>query len=327
MKRLGKVLAGLALIGIVSGCATANNRNPQDPFERFNRSMFVFNDDIDRVAVKPVATVYQKVVPNVVQTGVGNFFGNLGDVWIGVNNLLQGKFEDGLNDFMRVAVNSTFGIAGLFDVSSEAGIQKHHEDFGQTLGYWGVRSGPYVVLPFLGSSTLRDSLATPLDIAGDPWTYKQPFRLRAAGTVLRGVDLRASLLGASSLVEDAALDRYEFIRDAYLQRRQGIIDDGRNSRLKDYGVDSGDVAKPATNSEVGDKPAPNATPTPAPATAPASPPAAPPSPNGGAVPAKPSASLMDERGMALTSADNLPISVSSDEVAKQLVASAESFQK
>ena len=313
MNRVTKILAALALIGIVSGCATANNRNPQDPFERFNRSMFVFNDTVDRVAVKPVATVYQKAVPQFVQTGVGNFFGNLGDVWTGVNNLLQGKFEDGLNDFMRVAVNSTFGIAGLIDISSEAGIQKHREDFGQTLGFWGVRSGPYVVLPFLGSSTLRDTLVTPLDIAGDPWSYKRPIRWRNTGTVLRGIDLRASLLGASSLVEDAAVDRYEFIRDAYLQRRQGKIDDGRISPLKEDAAGAADDAKPSTDSAIpGDK---NRAPGPAPA------PAAPAVPKATA----PSASLVDERGIPLTSTDNLPISVSSDDVAKQLIASVESL--
>ncbi len=220
LKRLSMVVLAVA----ITGCATA--RNPQDPFEGYNRAMFSFNDGVDRIAIKPVATVYRDVLPQFVQTGVGNFFGNLGDVWTAVNNLLQGKVEDGLNDFMRVAVNSTLGFGGLLDIGSEAGLQKHREDFGQTLGRWGVASGPYVVLPLFGSSTLRDTAATPLDIAGDPWTYKDPANVRNMGTALRLVDLRASVLDASSLIEDAALDRYEFVRDAYLQRRQSRIYDG-----------------------------------------------------------------------------------------------------
>lgn len=219
-----KRIAILVLAVAITGCAST--RNPQDPFEGYNRAMFKFNDGVDRVALKPAATVYRDVLPQFVQTGVGNFFGNLGDIWTAVNNLLQGKVEDGLNDFMRVAVNSTLGFGGLLDIGSEAGLQKHREDFGQTLGVWGVKSGPYVVLPLLGSSTLRDTIATPVDIAGDPWSYKDPRSARYAGTVARVVDLRASVLDASSLIEDAALDRYEFIRDAYLQRRQSRIYDG-----------------------------------------------------------------------------------------------------
>ena len=224
MNPVVKRVSMLVLAVAMSGCATS--RNPQDPFEGYNRAMFSFNDGLDRVAIKPAATAYRNVLPQFVQTGVGNFFGNLGDVWTAVNNLLQGKVEDGLNDFMRVAVNSTLGLGGLLDISSEAGLQKHREDFGQTLGRWGVSSGPYVVLPLFGSSTLRDTAATPLDIVGDPWTYKNPVNVRNMGTAVRLVDLRASVLDASSLIEDAALDRYEFVRDAYMQRRQSRVYDG-----------------------------------------------------------------------------------------------------
>ncbi|MDY7573363.1 VacJ family lipoprotein [Actimicrobium sp. CCI2.3] len=224
MNPVVKRVSMLVLAVAMSGCATS--RNPQDPFEGYNRAMFSFNDGLDRVAIKPAATAYRNVLPQFVQTGVGNFFGNLGDVWTAVNNLLQGKVEDGLNDFMRVAVNSTLGLGGLLDISSEAGLQKHREDFGQTLGRWGVSSGPYVVLPLFGSSTLRDTAATPLDIVGDPWTYKDPVNVRNMGTAVRLVDLRASVLDASSLIEDAALDRYEFVRDAYMQRRQSRVYDG-----------------------------------------------------------------------------------------------------
>jgi phospholipid-binding lipoprotein MlaA len=220
LKRLSIVVLAVA----ITGCATG--RNPQDPFEGYNRTVFSFNDGLDRIAIKPVATVYRDVLPQFVQTGVGNFFGNIGDVWTAVNNLLQGKVEDGLNDFMRVAVNSTLGFGGLLDIGSEAGLQKHREDFGQNLGRWGVTSGPYVVLPLLGSSTLRDTAATPLDYYGDLWTYKDPVNVRNMGTAVRLIDLRASVLSASSLIEDAALDRYEFVRDAYLQRRQSRIYDG-----------------------------------------------------------------------------------------------------
>ena len=213
--------AVLALMLSLTGCAAT--KNPKDPLEGFNRSMFRFNDAIDQAALKPAAQVYKTVLPSFVQVGVGNFFGNIGDVWTAVNNMLQGKFANGLSDVMRGALNSTFGLGGLLDIGSEAGLTKHKEDFGQTLGNWGVRAGPYVVLPLLGSSTIRDALALPVDFAGDLWTYKDPTSVRVVGTVVRVVDLRASVLDASDLIEAAALDRYEFVRDAYLQRREGKI--------------------------------------------------------------------------------------------------------
>jgi phospholipid-binding lipoprotein MlaA len=203
----------------LSGCAT---NNPKDPFEPFNRTMFRFNDAVDQAALKPAAQAYSNL-PSVVQTGVSNFFGNLADVWTAVNNLLQGKVADGVSDVMRFAVNSTFGLGGLIDIGSQAGMVKHKKDFGQTLGTWGVGPGPYVVLPILGSSTLRDTIATPVDISGDPWHYKRPIRWRNTGSVLRAVDQRTALLGASNLLEDVALDRYEFVRDVYLQRRESKI--------------------------------------------------------------------------------------------------------
>jgi phospholipid-binding lipoprotein MlaA len=208
----------------LTGCATTND--PRDPLEGFNRAMFSFNDAIDQAALKPAATAYQNVVPLVVQIGVGNFFGNIGDVWTSVNNLLQGKMADGFTDMMRVIVNSTFGLGGLIDIGADAGMTKHKEDFGQTLGVWGVAAGPYVVLPFLGPTTLRDTLALPVDVYGDPWGYKEPVRVRIAGSVLRVVDQRSMVLDATNLIEDAALDRYEFIRDGFLQRRANNVNDG-----------------------------------------------------------------------------------------------------
>jgi phospholipid-binding lipoprotein MlaA len=210
----------------LGGCATTN---PKDPFEHFNRAVFGFNDAVDQAALKPAAQAYSHL-PSFVQTGVGNFFGNLGDVWTAVNNLLQGKVAEGMSDVMRVAVNTTFGLGGLLDIGTEAGLHKHKEDFGQTLGHWGVKSGPYVVLPILGPSTLRDTIATPLDLGADPWAFKDPVRWRNVGYVIRIIDQRAVVLDASNLIEEAALDRYEFVRDAYLQRRESKIRDGETSR-------------------------------------------------------------------------------------------------
>jgi phospholipid-binding lipoprotein MlaA len=222
---LGRVrAAGLAVAvgaSLLTGCATATN--PRDPFEKFNRAMFTFNDKVDQVALKPAATVYKNYTPGFVQTGVGNFFGNLSDLWSSVNNFAQFKGQDGLNDFTRFAVNSTLGLVGILDIATPAGLRKHNEDLGQTLGYWGVPSGPYLMLPLLGPSTIRDTAALPGDFWGDPWTHLYPVSDRNTGIVLRAVDQRASVLDASNLMEDAALDRYEFIRDGYLQRRSSRV--------------------------------------------------------------------------------------------------------
>ncbi|MDD2872564.1 MAG: VacJ family lipoprotein, partial [Azoarcus sp.] len=152
------VLTAAVLLG--TGCATTAS-NPQDPLEGYNRAMFSFNEGLDKAVIKPAAQVYEAVLPSPVRTGVGNVFGNLGDPWIGINNLLQGKVADALSDMMRFVFNSTFGIAGLFDIASEMGFAKHDEDFGQTLGRWGVGDGAYIVLPFFGSRTLRDAAMLP----------------------------------------------------------------------------------------------------------------------------------------------------------------------
>jgi phospholipid-binding lipoprotein MlaA len=222
MNKIATAAILLLALGL-TGCASTN---PRDPFEGYNRAMFKFNDKLDQVAIKPAAEAYQKVLPQFVQTGVGNFFGNLGDVWTAANNLMQGKLADGVTDVMRVSVNTTMGFLGVLDIATEAGLAKHREDFGQTLGRWGVKSGPYVVLPLFGPSTLRDTAATPLDITADPWAYASSPPWTAAGAVVRVVDVRAQLLNASGLLEDAALDRYVFVRDAYLQRRESKVWDG-----------------------------------------------------------------------------------------------------
>lgn len=228
-KHLRRAALALGVTLMLAGCA---GPNPRDPYEGFNRAMFTFNDTVDTYALKPVATAYKNVTPSFVQTGVNNFFGNLADAWTAINNLLQGKGEEGMSDVTRFALNSTLGIAGLFDIASEAGLQKHKEDFGQTLGAWGVSSGPFVMLPLLGPSTVRDTAALPVDISGDIWAYKEPVYIRNTGTVLRVVDQRANLLDATSLLEDAALDRYEFIRDGYMQRRESQIHPDGNPRAK-----------------------------------------------------------------------------------------------
>jgi phospholipid-binding lipoprotein MlaA len=218
--RSGGLAAALGASLLLSGCASTN---PKDPFEKFNRAMFTFNDTVDRVALKPTATVYKKVTPSFVQTGVGNFFGNLSDIWSSANNFAQLKGQDGLNDLTRFAVNSTFGLVGVLDIATPAGLHKHNEDLGQTLGYWGVPSGPYLMLPILGPSTVRDAAALPGDFWGDPWTHVNDIPWRNGGILLRAVDQRAAVLDASNLLEDAALDRYEFIRDGYLQRRASKV--------------------------------------------------------------------------------------------------------
>lgn len=256
MSTYARRVAALGIALALSGCATT--RNPRDPLEGFNRAMFTFNDTVDKAALKPAAIAYKSLVPSFVQTGIGNFFGNIGDVWTAVNNLLQGKVADGVSDFMRVAVNTTFGLGGVLDIGSEAGMTKHREDFGQTLGRWGVGSGPYVVLPFLGSSTARDTLALPLDYRGDLWTYKYPVRWRTVGTLVRVIDQRAVVLDASNLIEDAAIDRYEFVRDAYLQRRESKIYDGEDHKSKSKPKDNSSLNDAAPSEE--DQPAMTAEP-------------------------------------------------------------------
>ncbi len=237
-----RAIALLAAAFTLSGCATLGEK---DPYEQYNRTVFAFNDAVDANALKPAATVYKKAVPSFVQTGVNNFFGNLSDLWSGANNLMQGKGERGLSDFTRVVINSTFGLGGVIDFASDAGLQKHSEDFGQTLGYWGVPSGPYVMLPLLGPSTLRDTTALPVDIAADPWGYHVSVGVRNTGTVVRVIDQRANLLDATNLLEGAALDRYEFIRDGYLQRRKGQVFDGENSRQEAKNARNDDAAPDA----------------------------------------------------------------------------------
>jgi phospholipid-binding lipoprotein MlaA len=223
----------LLLLLLLGGCATTGERDPRDPFEGVNRKIYSFNDKVDQYVAKPVATGYSKAVPGEIRDRVRNFFGNIGDVFIGVNNFLQGKFEDGFNDWVRVAFNSTIGLFGIHDVASEMGYEKHDEDFGQTFGRWGAAPGPYLVLPLLGSSTVRDGVGSGIGMYADPLGEVRGYHTQYALWGLRLTQTRADLLEASRILEEAALDRYVFQRDAYLQRRRNLVYDGRPPREKE----------------------------------------------------------------------------------------------
>jgi phospholipid-binding lipoprotein MlaA len=228
-----RTFLALVLAVLATGCATTQGSDPRDPWEPMNRSIFEFNDSADRALMKPLAQTYVKVVPEVARTGVHNFFENLADVGTGLNNVLQGKPGEGVSDLGRFVVNSTLGIFGLVDVASPMGLEKHSEDFGQTLGVWGVRPGPYFVIPFLGPSTARDAPARAVDPS---WYYNNVIDNSTITWTLWGIEqvhTRASLLKSESLVDQAALDRYTFIRDAWLQRRRNQVYDGKPPREKE----------------------------------------------------------------------------------------------
>lgn len=227
-------LAAMGLLGatlLLQGCATVSGAagvatNPRDPWENWNRKVYVFNETVDEAVLRPVATAYTRVVPELARRGVDNFFGNFYDAWSGVNNLLQGKAEGTVRDGFRVAVNTLIGVFGLFDVATEMGLDRQREDLGQTLGVWGFGPGPYLVLPVLGSSTLRDTAALPLDTAVSPALLVSDSTARVAVLGLGVVSVRANLLDASRILDDIALDKYTFTRDAFLQRRRSQVYDG-----------------------------------------------------------------------------------------------------
>ena len=226
---------GLALVASLSltGCATGPNANPKDPLEPMNRSITRFNDTLDENVLKPVATGYRDVTPDLVQKGVRNVFNNLSDMWSTVNSGLQLKGRDTAESFMRVVVNTVFGVYGIFDVATEIKLQRHTEDFGQTLGYWGVPSGPYLVLPVLGPSTLRDTAGLPVDTSADVVRHLDHIPTRNSAMGLRIVEKRADLLKATNMLEEAALDKYSFTRDSYLQYRRSQIYDGNPPEEED----------------------------------------------------------------------------------------------
>ena len=227
--RLSRVLPVLALTVAVAGCVHVPNPNPNDPWESYNRSMFAFNETVDKAFLKPIAQGYEAVVPQPARSCVSNVFNNFKDVWSSFNSFLQGRAFDGINSFGRVLMNSTLGIGGCIDVASMKGVPRVVNDFGITLGVWGFGPGPYVVLPFLGASNLRDGTST---VAWFAYDYSPPYApifaidnipVRNSIIALAVVDLRASLLSADEMVDRIALDRYAFIRDAYIQRRAALV--------------------------------------------------------------------------------------------------------
>lgn len=254
----------LLLISLVlGGCAsTQGQRNPQDPLEPFNRSMYKFNDTVDKAVLKPVAKGYNTIIPEPGKVMVTNFFSNLDDIIVTINDLLQLKFAQAASDGTRVIFNSTFGILGLFNITDR--LEKHNEDFGQTLGYWGIGSGPYVVLPFFGPRTVRDSIGLYAD------SYASPIRLipniptRNAMYVTRTINLRAELLDQEKILEEAAIDRYAFTRDAYLQQRQSLVYDGDPPRVKFDDEENGDTPDKTLIEDKQENPQPAVSDTPKP---------------------------------------------------------------
>lgn len=243
-----RIAGGVAALALLAGCATTMppnaGQNPVDPWERFNRRMFTFNEAVDEAVLKPVAQAYRDTVPQLVRTGVSNFFGNVGDVWSTANHFLQGKVQSGLEMGMRVLSNTIFGLGGVLDPATEMRLPRRSEDFGQTLGVWGVGAGPYLVLPLLGPSSARDAAAVPLDRSLASTTLfwgGNPYAVNA----LQLVNVRAELLATTQLVSDISLDKYSFIRDGYLARRLDQVYDGAPP-LEKYDVDEPAEPAPAT---------------------------------------------------------------------------------
>jgi phospholipid-binding lipoprotein MlaA len=248
---LGRLLQKVALLVLAGGLAACASippgagTNPADPWEVYNRHMFDINDRVDRAVFKPVAQAYEAVLPQDVRVCVNNMFLNLLEPVNAINNLLQGKPSEAMSDLCRLAVNSTVGLFGCFDVAAKAGAPRSNEDFGQTLGRWGLQPGPYFVLPLLGPSSVRDTFGRLFDFLGtDPLWYIQDIPVRNTLVGVRLVDTRASLLPAEKVLEAAALDRYQFIRDAYLQLRRNLVYDGNPPRLLDPD-DEDDEERPA----------------------------------------------------------------------------------
>lgn len=234
LERTLRLAGTIAMLGLLYGCASTGIS--KDPIEGYNRAMFAFNDGLDQAIVKPLAQGYVNVVPAPVRTGVSNFYGNIADAFIAVNNLLQGKLPEAASDVGRLAVNTTVGLLGLLDVASDIGLEKHDEDFGQTFGRWGVGDGPYIVLPILGPRTMRDAFAQILDTKTDLIAQLDDIPTRNSLLVIRGISDRSDYLAADKIVQEAALDRYAYIRDAYLQRRRSRVYDGNPPRILDDGA-------------------------------------------------------------------------------------------
>lgn len=224
-----RLLIALAAIAL-TGCASTHTKNPADPLESFNRGVYQFNDAVDKAIAKPVAQGYNAVMPVPGKVLVSNFFSNLDDVIVTINDLLQFKLTQAASDGARVLFNTTFGVFGLFDVASR--LEKHNEDFGQTLGYWGMGNGPYLILPLLGPSTVRDGVGLYVDSRPSRIRHVDHMRTRNQLYLTNAINRRAQLLDQEKVLDEAALDRYEFIRDAYLLRRESLVYDGNPPREK-----------------------------------------------------------------------------------------------
>ncbi|TCW82797.1 ABC transporter [Burkholderia sp. SRS-46] len=253
MNKVRIIAATVAAGAMLSGCATGPNRNPSDPLEPMNRAVYKFNDTVDQNIAVPIAKGYQKITPTPVRTAVSNFFSNLGDLGNFANNLLQLRITDATQDLMRVAMNSLFGVAGLIDIATPAGLPKHHQDFGLTMARWGMPSGPYLVLPVFGPSTFRDGVGRAVDVRFNLLNYIEP-AARNPMYVMQFVSARSDLLGATDLLNQAALDPYSFVRDAYLQQRKSLTykSEATPSALPNYGdpgESGGDAAPGVPNYE------------------------------------------------------------------------------
>jgi phospholipid-binding lipoprotein MlaA len=245
-----RTIGALLAIAVLAGCASVRSPDPRDPWEPMNRGIFEFNDGLDRALFKPVAEGYRFVLPDPIREGIRNFFSNLQDPWIALNQLLQGKFEPAVNDMSRFLWNSTIGLLGIFDWATDMRLPKHNEDFGQTLAVWGVDSGPYFVIPVLGPSSVRDASGTfvgafaYLPWMGPKWLdHDNYLGWSISLTALDFVQTRANLLDVTDVLEEAALDRYSFVRDAYFQRRRNLIYDGSPPPLPASDKQSGFVPR------------------------------------------------------------------------------------
>lgn len=234
-----RLLLTLAAIALTTGCASTQAKNPADPLEPFNRGVYQFNDALDKAVVKPVSQGYAAVVPPPFRLMISNFFSNLDDILVTINDLLQFKFTQAISDGGRVLVNSTIGIYGIADVASALGMKKHDEDFGQTLGYWGVKSGPYLVIPILGPSSIRDGVGLIADSRPDRLRHVDHVRTRNQLYITKAISHRSELLDQEKILDEAAIDRYQFIRDAYLQRRQNLVYDGDPPPMRYYDEENG----------------------------------------------------------------------------------------
>lgn len=237
LRRLG-LLALLLAVLTLSGCANFVSQarmgpgQKLDPWERWNRKVFAFNEEVDKAVLKPVATAYRDVVPGPLRQGADNFFNNVADGWSAVNLFLQGRWRAGIQDTARFAFNTMLGFGGVLDIAGEAGLEHHYEDFGKTLGRWGFKTGAYIVWPIFGPGSVRDTIAMPLDRMATPPMVFNDGKTQFSIFALQAVNSRANYLRASQMLEEIALDKYTFIRDAYLTKRGSIGEDDEDEDLK-----------------------------------------------------------------------------------------------